>query len=211
MIKMKITVICIGRQYGSGGFKIAKMLSEKLGIPFYDKELVELAAKKGNLHDETVKRIDEKAANSFLYSIVTGNYSLGNAGGPLYYDIPINDKLFLAQSEVIKEIAQEGSCIILGRCADYVLAEEDVNCLSVYIYAGIDARIESVMEKDGLTRSKAKDKIVKAEKQRRAYYDYYTNREWGKMSNYDLCIDADVFGEEKTVEIIAQIAKSYME
>ena len=81
----------------------------------------------------------------------------------------------------------------------------------MYIYAGIDARIESVMEKDGLTRSKAKDKIVKAEKQRRAYYDYYTNREWGKMSNYDLCIDADVFGEEKTVEIIAQIAKGYME
>ena len=75
---MKNTVICIGRQYGSGGFKVAKKLSEKLGIPFYDKELVELAAKKGNLHDETVKRVDEKAANSFLYSIVTGNYSLGN-------------------------------------------------------------------------------------------------------------------------------------
>lgn len=208
---MKNTVICIGRQYGSGGFKVAKKLSEKLGIPFYDKELVELAAKKGNLHDETVKRVDEKAANSFLYSIVTGNYSLGNVGGPLYYDIPINDKLFLAQTEVIKEIARESSCVILGRCADYVLAEEDVNCISVYIYASLEARIDAVMEKDGLTRSKAKDKIVKAEKQRRAYYDYYTNREWGKMSNYDICIDANVFGEEKTVDVIAELAKGYME
>lgn len=208
---MKNTVICIGRQYGSGGYEIAKKVAEKLNIPFYDKELVELAAKKGNLHDETVKRVDEKAANSFLYSIVTGNYSIGNVGGPLYYDMPINDKLFLAQSEVIKEVAQESSCVILGRCADYVLAEEDVNSISVYVYAGIDTRIENIMEKDGLTRSKAKDKIVKTEKQRRAYYDYYTNREWGKMSNYDICINADVFGIDKTVDMIVGIAKSSME
>ena len=91
---MKNVIISIGRQYGSGGYEIAKTVAETLDIPFYDKELVELAAKKGNLHDETVKRIDEKAASSFLYSIVTGSYSLSSAGGPLYYDIPINDKLF---------------------------------------------------------------------------------------------------------------------
>lgn len=208
---MKNTVICIGRQYGSGGYEIAKKTAEKLNIPFYDKELVELAAKKGNLHDETVKRVDEKAANSFLYSIVTGNYSAGNLGGPLYYDMPINDKLFLAQSEVIKEIAAEGSCVILGRCADYVLAEEDVDSISVYIYAGMDTRIENIMQKDGLTRSKAKDKIVKTEKQRRAYYDYYTNREWGKMTNYDLCIASDIFGIDKTVDIITKLVKNNAE
>lgn len=208
---MKNTVICIGRQYGSGGYEIAKKTAEKLNIPFYDKELVELAAKKGNLHDETVKRVDEKAANSFLYSIVTGNYSAGNLGGSLYYDMPINDKLFLAQSEVIKEIAAEGSCVILGRCADYVLAEEDVDSISVYIYAGMDTRIENIMQKDGLTRSKAKDKIVKTEKQRRAYYDYYTNREWGKMTNYDLCIASDIFGIDKTVDIITELVKNNAE
>lgn len=208
---MKNTVICIGRQYGSGGYEIAKKTAEKLNIPFYDKELVELAAKKGNLHDETVKRVDEKAANSFLYSIVTGNYSAGNLGGPLYYDMPINDKLFIAQSEVIKEIAAESSCVILGRCADYVLAEEDVNSISVYIYAALDTRIENIMQKDGLTRSKAKDKIVKTEKQRRAYYDYYTNREWGKMTNYDLCIASDAFGIDKAVDIITRLAKNNAE
>lgn len=205
---MKNTVICIGRQYGSGGYEIAKKVSERLGIPFYDKELVELAAKKGNLHDEAVKRADEKAANSFLYSIVTGNHTMANVGGPLYYDMPINDKLFLAQSEVIKEIAAEGSCVILGRCADYVLAEEDVNIVSVYIYAGIDAKIESIMEKDGLSRTKAKDKIVKTEKQRRAYYDYYTNREWGKMSNYDICLSSDVVGIDRCVDIIVNMAEN---
>lgn len=208
---MKNTVICIGRQYGSGGYEIAKKVSETLGIPFYDKELVELAAKRGNLHDEAVKRADEKAANSFLYSIVTGNYSMATAGGPLYYDMPINDKLFLAQSEIIKEIAQEGSCVILGRCADYVLAEEDVNVLSVYIYAGMDAKIEAVMEKDGLSRTKAKDKIVKTEKQRRAYYDYYTNREWGKMSNYDICLSSDIVGVESCVNIICEMARKNMQ
>lgn len=208
---MKNTVICIGRQYGSGGYEIAKKTAEKLNIPFYDKELVELAAKKGNLHDETVKRVDEKAANSFLYSIVTGNYSAGNLGGPLYYDMPINDKLFIAQSEVIKEIAAESSCVILGRCADYVLAEEDVNSISVYIYAGLDTRIENIMQKDGLTRSKAKDKIVKTEKQRRAYYDYYTNREWGKMTNYDLCIASDAVGIDEAVDIITRLAKNNAE
>lgn len=208
---MKNTVICIGRQYGSGGFEIAKRVSERLDVPFYDKELVELAAKKGNLHDEAVKRADEKAANSFLYSIVTGNYSVGNVGGPLYYDMPINDKLFLAQAEVIKEIASEGSCVILGRCADYVLSEEDVNIVSAFIYSGMDARIEAVMEKDGLSRTKAKDKIVKTEKQRRSYYDYYTNREWGKMTNYDICISSDIVGIDECVEIIVDMAKKKME
>lgn len=210
MIKMKNTVICIGRQYGSGGYEIAKKVAEKLSIPFYDKELVELAAKKGNLHDETVKRIDEKAANSFLYSIVTGNYSIGNVGGPLYYDMPINDKLFLAQSEVIKEVAQEGSCVILGRCADYVLAEEDVNLISAYVYADMDSRINSIMEKDNLSRSKAKDRIIKTEKQRRAYYDYYTNREWGKMTNYDLCLSSSSLSVDACVDIIVDMAEKKM-
>ncbi len=207
---MKNTVICIGRQYGSSGYEIAKKAAEKLGVPFYDKELVELAAKKGNLHDEAVKRADEKAANSFLYSIVTGSYSMATAGGPLYYDMPINDKLFLAQSEVIKEIAKEGSAVILGRCADYVLSEEDVNLLSVYIYAGMEAKIEAIMQKDGLSRTKAKDKIVKTEKQRRAYYDYYTNREWGKMSNYDICLSSDIVGIDVSVDIIVDMAQKKM-
>ncbi len=202
------TIICIGRQYGSGGYEIAKKLAETLQIPFYDKELVEMAAKKGNLHDETVKRIDEKAANSFLYSVVTGNYTMGSMGGPLYYDMPINDKLFIAQSDVIKEIAKEGACVILGRCADYVLAdEEDTDCLSVYIYSDMETRIERIMEKNGLTRSKAKDKIIKTEKQRRSYYDYYTNRNWGSMENYDICLASDALGIEVCVDILADIVK----
>lgn len=205
---MKNLVISIGRQYGSGGYEIAKNTAQMLDIPFYDKELVELAAKKGNLHDETVKRIDEKAANSFLYSIVTGSYSLASVGGPLYYDIPINDKLFLAQSEVIKEIAGESSCVILGRSADYVLENEDVELIRVFVYSDLEARIDAIMDKDGISRSKAKDKIVKTEKQRRAYYDYYTNREWGKMSNYDLCINSSAIGKDEAVKMIVEYAKT---
>ena len=204
---MRNIAVTIGGRLGRGGWGIGKRLAEELGFEFYDKELVELAAKKGNIHSETAQRIDEKATGSFLYSVVMGNYSLNTMGGPLYYDMPINDKLFLAQSDVIKEKAKRASCVFVGRCADYVLDSNEYNTVNIFIYAGMDYRIKNVMETYGLTAPKAKDKIIKTEKQRRSYYDYYTNMEWGVMSNYDLCIDAEKFGNELCVEIIKDLVQ----
>lgn len=194
--------LVIGREYGSGGYDIAKRLADELGYKLYDKEVVELAAKKGNFDHEEVKKMDESAKGSFLYSIAMGNYSVGTLGGPVYYDLPINDKLFLAQSEIIKEHAMEAPCIFVGRCADYVLRNAEIPHLSVFLYADMDYKIARVSKRLELSEQKAKDRIVKTEKQRRSYYDYYTNGSWGKMKNYDMCLNTAVLGEDMCHDII---------
>lgn len=201
-------VITIGRQFGSGGKDVGKLIADGLGIPFYDKELVELAAKKSNISYEAVKEIDERATNSLLYSIVTGSFGVKGLNAPLFYEMPMNDKFFIAQSEVIKEIAQQGDCVIVGRCADYVLSsEEDVDVVSVFIYSPIDFRTMRVAESMNLTLNRAKDYIQKTDKQRRTYYDYYTSHEWGKMQNYDICINTQKVGIEKAAEMVVNYLK----
>lgn len=194
--------IVIGRHYGSGGYDIGKRLAEELGYKFLDKEIVELAAKKGDFNEETAKKMDESAKGSFLYSIAMGNYSVGTLGGPVYYDLPINDKLFLAQSEIIKESVAEGPCVFVGRCADYVLTNAKIDHLNVFLYADMEYKIKRVAERLEISEQKAKDKIIKTEKQRRSYYDYYTNRDWGMMKNYDLCLSTSALGQDKCFEII---------
>ncbi len=201
-------VITIGRQFGSGGKDVGKLIADSLGIPFYDKELVELAAKKSNISYEAVKEIDERATNSLLYSIVTGSFGVKGLNAPLFYEMPMNDKFFIAQSEVIKEVAQQGDCVIVGRCADYVLSsEEDVDVISVFVYSPLDFRTLRVAESMNLTLNRAKDYIQKTDKQRRTYYDYYTSHEWGKMQNYDICINTQKIGIEKAAEMVVNYLK----
>ena len=201
-------VITIGRQFGSGGRDVGEKISEYFNIPYYDKELVEMAAQRSNISKEALKDIDERATNSFLYSLASGNYSLRGINAPIYYEMPINDKLFIAQSEVIKEIARKSSCVIVGRCADYVLENEDVDIFNVFIYASVDYRAKRVMEALDLTQAKARDKVIKTDKQRRTYYDYYTGRDWGSMNNYDLCINAEKFGIDGASELIINYIKN---
>ena len=201
-------VITIGRQFGSGGRNVGEKVAEYFNIPFYDKELVEMAAQKSNLSQEALKEVDEHATNSFLYSLASGNYSLRGINAPIYYEMPINDKLFIAQAEVIKEIAKNGSCVIVGRCADYVLENENVDLLNVFIHGSVDYRAGRVMDALGLKQNKARDKVIKTDRQRRTYYDYYTSRDWGVMSNYDLCINAETFGIEGAANLIISYAKT---
>ena len=137
---MKHTIITIGRQFGSGGREIAQKLSRLLEIPFYDKELIEVAAKESGMHQDVVKNIDETASHSLLYSLSTGSFILGGRYSPLT-DAPINDKLYFIQSDIIRHIADEGSCIIVGRCADYILRERP-ELLSLFIYAPLEERIK---------------------------------------------------------------------
>lgn len=203
-------VITIGRQYGSAGHNIGEMVADALGYKFYDKELVEIAAKKSNLSEEAVKDIDEKATSSFLYSLASGNYSLRGMSGPLYYEMPLNDKLFIAQSEVIKDVASRDNCVIVGRCADYVLEDvQDIDLLNVFIYADQSFRIKRIREAFDLTEKQAKDRVVKTDKQRKVYYGYYTNRDWGTMSNYDMCFNTSSIGIETAASIIINYIKEF--
>ena len=201
-------VITIGRQYGSAGHDIGQMVAEALGYKFYDKDLVEIAAKKSNISKEAVDDIDEKATSSFLYSLASGNYSLRGITGPLYYEMPLNDKLFIAQSQVIKDVAGRDNCVIVGRCADYVLDDaKNVDLLNVFIYADQDFRIRRVKETFNITERQAKDRVIKTDKQRRIYYSYYSNRDWGSMSNYDMCLNTCKLGIKTAANIIINYVK----
>lgn len=192
-------IITIGRQFGSGGKELGKKLSEKLGYKFYDEELVDMAAKNSNMSASVLQEADEKASKSLLYSIATGMDS--RFFNP-YYELPINDKLFIEQSNIIKKLAHDGNCVIVGRCADYVLESAEIPSVDLFIYASLEHRIERISQKYDLSRDKAKDKIKKVEKGRKAYYNYYSNKEWGAMQNYDLCISTSDISIDDAVDVV---------
>lgn len=194
------TIITIGRQAGSGGKEIGQKLAERLGIKCYDKELLERAAKESGMCAELFENHDEKPTRSFLYSLVMDTYSHGYTSAT-YPEMPINHKVFLAQFDAIKKIADEGSCVMVGRCADYALEDYD-NCLSVFINAPLSDRVSRVSQIRDMTPTKTKDMIQKTDKQRASYYNYYTNKKWGDAISYDLCINSSVLGIDGTVDLI---------
>lgn len=200
-MKDKHFVVTIGREFGSGGKEVGEKLAAKLGVKCYDKELLAIAAKDSGLCHEIFEMHDEKPTNSFLYSIVMDTYA-GVYNPQTMLDMPINQKVFLAQFETIKKIAENESCVIVGRCADYALENMD-NLVSVFIHSDIDKRIERIMKTCNITeRKKAKDMITKTDKKRASYYNYYTNKEWGNSRSYDLTINSGKIGIDKTVELI---------
>ena len=194
------TVITIGRQTGSGGRDIGKLLAKELGIKCYDKELLDRAAKDSGICHELFEHHDEKPTNSFLYSLVMDTYSFGYSSAA-FADMPINHKVFLAQFDTIKKIAQEESCVMVGRCADYALAEYP-GALSVFIHADLDKRIHRLSKVYDLSASAAKDQIVKNDKKRASYYNYYTSKKWGDSTNYDLTLDSGKLGIDGCVDMI---------
>lgn len=199
------TIITIGRQFGSAGREIGYKLAKDLGIKLYDKEMLNRAAKESGICEELFEAHDEKPTNSFLYSLVMDTYSLGYSSGN-YADMPINHKVFLAQFDAIKKIADEGPCILVGRCADYALEEYD-NVLSVFIHANLDARIRRIARIYDLTDAKAKDMIVKTDKKRASYYNYYTNKRWSDAESYDVCLDSSMLGIDGTAEAIKHLVE----
>lgn len=202
----KKLVITIGRHYGSGGKEIGKKVADALGVTFYDEELVTMAADKSNVSKDVFSHVDEKATGSLLYSLVMGG-GLRGLTVPTYYEMPLNDKLFIAQSDVIKKIARDGSCVIVGRCADYVLENEDCDTFNIFLYADSEFKINRIMKLYDLDRKTASDRINKTEKQRRTYYNYYTSKDWGDMKGYDLCLNTARIGVDKAVEIIVDSAR----
>ena len=203
-------VITIARQYGSGGREIGEKVAAALGIKHYDENLITLAAREGNLDETVASRADESAANSLLYTLALGSNFFGSAMN-FGYKPPLNDKLFLLQSDVIRRAAEEGSCVIIGRCADYVLRDHPKR-LSIFVYGDLPHRKQRVMERhEGITEAQAIDLINKTDRRRSSYYNFYTGNKWGKYDNYHLAINSSLLGIDKTAEMIAGAAKLLME
>ena len=193
-------IITIGRQFGSGGRAVGEKLAKKLDISFYDKELISLAAKESGISPEVFDNVDEKAANSLLYSLSMGLYNFGS-GFSAMGDLPVNDKLYLLQHQIIKDIAEKENCVFVGRCADYVL-RDNPNCVNIFIYADMEYRKQEAVKKHGIDANRAEHIITKTDKSRANYYSFYSGQKWGMAENYDLCINSAKLDEDSIVELI---------
>ena len=198
---MSYEVYTIGREFGSRGKVIGQKLAERLGVKFYDKELLQQAAKDSGFCEEIFENHDEKPTNSFLYSLVMDTYSAGNYSSAPFLDMPLNHKVFLAQFDAIKNIASSESCVIVGRCADYALADNP-NVLNIFLRSDLEDRIKYVAKRENITENKAKDLIQKKDKQRASYYNYYTSKKWGDSRSYDLTINTSKLTDEQCVDMI---------
>jgi cytidylate kinase len=196
----KDIIITIGRQFGCGGKRIAEALGSKLGIPVYDHELIIKAAQESGFSAEFFKRSDEKKRFFSLTSIFAGSY---NSDTENY----MSDKgLFQIQCETIRSIADHGSAIIVGRCSDYVLRDRS-NTLNVFLTSPLEDRVRRVSETEGVDLEKAEEIVMKQDRNRAEYYNYYTFGNWGVASNYDICIDSSIAGIEGTADLIIEFAK----
>ena len=196
-------VITIGRQLGSGGRIIGEKLAAQLGISFYDKELIQIASQESGLGKEYFEQADEKKG----YSIFGGLFGLRGtmADEPFSTYYLNNETLFKIQSDVIRKLADKGSCLFVGRCADYVLTENP-SCLNIFVSADINDRIKRIAELQKMTTEKAKDYIEKTDKKRAGYYNYFSNKVWGVADSYHLCVNSSVLGIDETVNLIRLFA-----
>lgn len=195
---MASKIITISREYGSGGRLIGKSLADKLSIPFYDKELLTIVAKRSGFNAEFLEKMENNMTNSLLYTLSTGFASGGFLGKN---GLSLNDQAFLEQFDVIRQVAKEGPCVIVGRCADYVLANNN-NCINIFIHADLNSRIKRIVNEYGVPADEAKNKITKIDKGRANYYNHYTSLKWGDARNYHLSINSAAIGIDSTVELI---------
>ena len=203
------TLITIGRQFGSGGREIGEKVAEYFGIKCYDKNLISKVASNSDFCHEMIEHHDERPTSSFLYNLVMDTYSFGyNASS--FVDMPISQKVFLAQFDTIKQLAKEGPAVFIGRCADSAL-QDLPNALHMFIMADEDYRVHEVMKRfdDITTEQKALDFINKKDKQRQSYYNYYSSKKWGRADSYDFCINTSVLGIDGSVKLITQIVEDY--
>ena len=196
-------IITITRQYGSGGHDIGEALAKKLGIGFYDKELISLAAKESGIAPEIFENVDEIASNSLLYSLSVGLYNYGNGFSSTMGDLPVNDKLYLLQHRIIKEKAENEYFVIVGRCADYIL-RNNPDVIKIFIYADIESRIRRAVDRHDIERVRAKQAVIKADKNRANYYSFYSGQKWGQADHFDLCLNSTNLSTDQAVEIISK-------
>lgn len=197
---MRDYVITIGREFGSGGRRIGELLARELHIPCYDKHLIEEAESLSGIDRSELQKADEMAANRLLYTIPS------NANPFTGYGKPMNDTLFVIQSELIKSYADQGPCVIIGRCADAVLAERK-NRISLFIYAPAEVRIKELMKRYETDQEEAAYLMRQADKIRKNYYNYYAKKKWGDRFSYDLLVDSSRFSEEEITAMIRGLAR----
>ncbi|MEG2916033.1 MAG: cytidylate kinase-like family protein [Oscillospiraceae bacterium] len=201
------TIITIGREYGSGGHEVGIRLAKRLNIPFYDKALTELISENSDFAEEFLASNEEKVD---LFNLPIGAVNSVSTD----FQPTFSDKIFINQSNLIKSLADKGPCVIVGRCADYVL--RDYNTINVFVYANIESRIERKLkllsENQGETMeyAKMKKQINKIDKARKAYYEFYSDKKWGSISGYDLCVSTDKVGIDGVCDTISSFVASYI-
>ena len=191
-------IISIGRQHGSGGREIARLLAQELGIKCYDKEIVDEAAKHSDFSRDLINAYDEKRMNAFM--LHAGGYGLNE-------NFRLNMQVVSAQFDAIREIASKGDCIFVGRCADYILRDRS-DLVSVFILGDMDERLKCLERRQGLDEAAARKKIKEVDKDRSSFYKYYSDQVWGDAQNYDLCINSSRLGVEGTVKVIMDYIKT---
>ena len=198
-------IITITRQFGSGGREIGKKLAAAYGIPFYDNEIISRAAKDTGFAEAAFERAEDKASNSLLYSIAMGMnvFSSQDVG---FSGLSLDDRIFLAQSKVIRNVAKEGPCVIVGRCADYILKNQE-NVVNLFIRATLDFRIKRAIEVEGIPKEKSAEMVMKKDKSRANYYKYHSGERWDNVLNYDFAIRSDLCGIDGTVACL----KAYLD
>jgi len=198
-------IITIAREYGSGGREIGKQLAEQLKIPFYDKELITRTAEESGIDPDLFENADEKPSNPFWTSLA---FNIGTFGShiPTMNDLPMNDRLFLLQSKTIRKIAEEGSCVIVGRCADYILEKEE-NIIRFFIHADQEDKLKRVIHSYGIPEEGAQEFMKKTDRRRATYYDYYVGEKWGQINRYDLSINSSTLGIQATVDLLLKFVK----
>ncbi len=199
-------IVNIGRQLGSGGREIGEKLAHRLGIDFYDKELIELASQESGLCREFFEKADERASQGFIGGLFGMRFPFVGDGAIPTNNCLSNDNLFKVQSDVIRQLAAEKSCLFVGRCADYVLRDHP-RCANVFISCAREERIRRLCERQGITAEAAEELMEKADKKRSEYYNYYSYKTWGAAATYHLCIDSSVLGIEGTVEFVEEFVR----
>lgn len=194
-------IITISRQYGSGGREIGKKLADKYGVPFFDNELISRAAKESGYAETTFENAESRASSSLLYSIARGMTSFGNQEIG-FSNLSLDDRIYIAQANVIRKVASEGPCVIVGRCADYILRKMD-NLVNVFVYADIQFRAERAIRIDGMSPNRIEEEILKTDKRRANYHNFHTSEKWGLAENYHLCIRSSATGIDGAVATIS--------
>lgn len=190
---MEKCIITVGREFCTGGFDIAEKVAQKLGIKMYDKELITLAAKDSGLSEEAVAASEKQHTHSLLYSL----YTMGG-------DLPLNDQVYIIQSHIVSQLAEKGPCVIVGRCADYILRDA-ADCLTVFIHADMEQRAKRIVEQYGERTETPEKRLRDKDKRRAAYYQYYTDLKWGEARNYHIALNSGALGIGRCVEIIAHL------
>ena len=198
-------VITISRAFGSGGRTIGKEVAKRLNIPYYDKELVDRVAEESGFHADFIEEAGEYApvTSSFLFNIAVSPNPMSMMG-----TMSASDQLFICQTKIIRQLADEGPCVIIGRCADYILRERE-DCLHVFIHSDMEHRAERILRLYGETKQTPEKRLTDKDNKRKVYYRHYTNRNWGEAQNYHVCLNSGLVGVDKCVDFIVDIAKSY--